>query len=488
LPRPKLLLACAWLFLSGCNDRLDLAPAAPDRPWEIPPALEASSAAASAEAARSTETEAAVMPGHIYTLAELIDLAERRNQATRVAWEQARQAAINVGIAQAAYLPILTASAIGGYQHFAVPFPSNFVPRGFITATTEEFIPQFAISYLLFDFGTRAATVQGARQLSLAANLGFTAAHQRLIFNVAKAYYALDGANAALRAAEQALHDAQVLQHSTEALFGRGLATSVTVQMARRDTAQAVFNLAQAQSAQHDAAYGLLTAMDLPPTTRLRVASASSRPLPEQTTGRVERVLDQALRQRPDLIAAVAKLRATDAGIAEARAAMLPKLSVSANIQGNLGRIGVDNFPYQGIKQPQEGVFLRFDWPLYAGGALQNRLRAAQSQHEAAADALRESRNQALREVALAYDQLDTGLRQYEAAVALRTAAQAAFSSASDAYTHGVGTFTDAVTAETALAAARAELARAHAQSMINAAALALATGALTSAADLRSP
>jgi outer membrane protein len=209
--------------------------------------------------------------------------------------------------------------------------------------------------------------------------------------------------------------------------------------------------------------------------------------LPHPTSGTIQRLLDEALRQRPDLLAAVARLRASDSGIALARAEMQPKLSVSTNIQGNLGQISVDGAPYQGVKQPQAGVFLRFDWPLYAGGLLQNRLRLAQSQHDAAADAVQESRNQALREVALAYDQLDTGLQQNDAAVALQTAAQAAFNSASDSYSHGVGTFTDAVSAEAALAAARADVARAHAQSLINAAGVAFATGALNagSASDL---
>ena len=184
-------------------------------------------------------------------------------------------------------------------------------------------------------------------------------------------------------------------------------------------------------------------------------------------------------------MAAVARLRATDAGIAEARAAFLPKLAISGNVQGNLGQISVDGAPYLGVKQPQAGLFLQLQWPLYQGGLLRNRLAIAQSQHDAAADALQEARNQALREVALAYDQLDTGLMQYDAAKALNTAALAAFNSATESYGHGIATFTDAVSAETALAGARAAVARAHAQSLINAAALAFAAGTLTSAEAL---
>src|SRR5713101_8597642 len=187
------------------------------------------------------------------------------------------------------------------------------------------------------DVGGRSAAVEAAGQLSIAGNVAFTAAHQQLIFNVARAYFTLDGADAAVRAARQGLADAQVVQQSAEALFGRGLDTIVDVQLARRATAQAQYDLAQANTAQHDAMYTLLAAMDQPPTTELRVADATTRPLPSRTARTVDDVLRDALRQRPDLLANVAKLRASDAEIAAARSALFPKASLSANVQGHIG-------------------------------------------------------------------------------------------------------------------------------------------------------
>jgi outer membrane protein len=216
----------------------------------------------------------------------------------------------------------------------------------------------------------------------------------------------------------------------------------------------------------------------------LTSADASERPLPQRTARTVDDVLSEALRRRPDLLADVAKLRATDAEIAAARSALAPKVSLSANVQGNLGRLNVNNSPYFSVAKPQGAALLKFEWPLYTGGLLQNKLSLAQSKRDEAAAGLNECVDQALREVALAYDQVDTGLLQYDAAIALQTASEAAFHSASDAYTYGVGTLTDATSAQTGLATARAAVARAHAQSLINAAALAFATGALTSSSD----
>ena len=494
--RCSTLALCA--LLGACNDTRDLAPASPDTPWQFEPSKEAPGAPTPAgvavkrfavpeNTAVQLPSPADIDPNYTYSLVELIDIAQRRNPATRVAWEQARQAAINVGIARAAYLPSLTASAVAGWEHVVFPFPSNLVPQGFITFNAQEVLPQFTVKYLLLDFGGRAAAVEAAGQLSIAGNVAFTAAHQQLIFNVARAYFTLDGADAALRAARQALADAKVVQQSAEALFSRGLDTIVDVQLARRATAQAQYDLAQAETARHDAMYTLLAAMDLPPTTKLRVANAGERPLPPRTARAVDDVLSDALRQRPDLLANVAKLRASDAEIAAARSALFPKAALSANVQGNIGRLSVDNSPYLPVAKPQGAAFLNFEWPLYEGGLLQNKLTLAQSKREEAAAALKERTDQALREVALAYDQVDTGLQQYDAAIALQTASEAAFHSASDSYAHGVGTLTDATSAQTGLATARAAVARAHAQSLINAAALAFATGELTSSSDFAS-
>jgi outer membrane protein len=491
--RLRLIALAGCTLLAACNDTGNLAPASPDTPWQAqsadvaaaPPPASASASPRQFTVPQDTVAQApsssGIDPSHVYSLVELIDIAQSRNPATRVAWEQARQAAIGVGIARAAYLPALTAGALGGYQRLVAPFPNE---QGFITSNSAEVWPQLAVTYLLLDFGGRAAAFEGAGQRSIAANAAFTAAHQLLIFNVARAYFTVDGTDATVRAAQQALADAQVLQQSAEALYGRGLATIVDVQLARRGTAQAQFDLTKAKAGQNDAMYSLLAAMDLPPTTKLHVADSSKRPLPPRTSSTVDEVLSEALHRRPDLLADVAKLRATDANIAAARSAMAPTVVLGGFVQFNVGTVNVDNGPYSSVAEPQGEVLLTLNWPLYEGGLLQNRLHLAESQHEQAADELKLQTDQALREVALAYDQIETGLDQYEAAVALQTASEAAYLSARDSYAHGVGTLTDAASAQTGLAMARAEVAQTHAQSLVNAAALAFATGELTSSTD----
>src|ERR1700737_1505087 len=110
--RFRRIALAGFALLGACNDTRDLAPASPDTPWQFQPSKEAPATPASAVGAArqfavpentavQLPSPADVDPNHVYSLVELIDIAQRRNPATRVACEQARQAAIHVGIARA---------------------------------------------------------------------------------------------------------------------------------------------------------------------------------------------------------------------------------------------------------------------------------------------------------------------------------------------------------------------------------------------------
>ena len=130
--RLQILAAAGFGLLCACNDTSNLAPGAPDTPAQFRTSNEETTSPAPTGVTTAKFTippntavelppPADIDANHVYALAELIDIAQRRNPTTRVAWEEARQAAIKVGIAQAAYLPALTASALAGYETPCVP-------------------------------------------------------------------------------------------------------------------------------------------------------------------------------------------------------------------------------------------------------------------------------------------------------------------------------------------------------------------------------
>src|SRR5262245_47023544 len=129
-----------------------------------------------------TAEPAGIDPEHRYELTELIDLAERLNPETRVAWEHARQAAAAMGLVQSEYYPVLSLTALGGYQSQAFPAPTDVAPSGFFRADLEQALPTINLRWLLLDFGRRGSALDAAKEKLLAANLGFNRRHQEIVF------------------------------------------------------------------------------------------------------------------------------------------------------------------------------------------------------------------------------------------------------------------------------------------------------------------
>src|SRR5262245_29697314 len=163
--------------------RREVSPA-PHLPWRSPDLTGYTSVLKSVEASP-------IDPQKRYELPELVDLAQRLNPETRVAWERARQAAIGVGLVESEYYPVLTLAALGGYQSQAFPAPKDVAPSGFFRFTVNQVFPTLNLRWLLLDFGRRGSAWDAAQERLLAANLGFNRKHQQLIFNVQRAFLGL---------------------------------------------------------------------------------------------------------------------------------------------------------------------------------------------------------------------------------------------------------------------------------------------------------
>jgi outer membrane protein TolC len=433
-------------------------------------------------------SEVPLDPTHFYTLPELIDLAQRSNQTTRVAWEQARQAVEAVGLVEATYLPQLSAQVLGGAQHAPIPVPKAIDPKGNMLADTTELVPQVVIEWLLFDFGQRDALADAARQTAQAAHVGFVGANQRLIFDVSQAYFALDAERAQLEVAESAVASAKIIEQAAAAKHSRGLATVTEVATAERGTAKALFELEQAKAVDNDAYHALLEAMGLTPTLKVNIASSAGRTLPPRLGEDVENYIQRALVKRPDIVAALAKLRSTQAEVKAAEAAYYPKISLAGTVGENIGTLGVNPSAFGGtgtprtsVNQPTGGSMLKFSLPLYDGGLREKNENIARSRRVAAEEELTKAEDEAVRQVARSYDALNSALASNDAARAYVAAAEKEAESALEAYRQGVGTLIVATTADTNRTQAQAAQARAHATVLTAAAGLAFTTGALTS-------
>lgn len=427
------------------------------------------------------QTPPDVDPSRAYGLPELIDIAQRNNPATRISWQNARTAALAVGMVEATYLPLITANAIGGHQTVRSPLPVPLGTQRYLETTTEGITSSVALQWLVFDFGQRAAVADAAKHGAIAANLLFNGSHQKLIFGVTRSYYVYGAAANRARLARETLGNSVAIRNAVEDRAGRGLATSVEVAQARQQVAQSELRRVQAEGQERDAYQGLITAMGVNPMLRLRIKDAGRRPMPDAVHLPVDAMVKLALAQRPDVAASYSTLRASQANIRAAEAEFMPKVFVAGSHASGQGSFNVNGLPNIGQQANGTGVLLGATVPLYDGGLRAAQLRTAQSRAAVAAETFEQTQTAAVTEIVVASNTLRTALASYKASSALAAAASTTYNAALASYRNGVGTVTAATVADSGLLDARQAQSDAHAAVLISAANLAFVLGAMTS-------
>ena len=486
-------------LLAGCaSSAIEMAPEQPDRPWtpattsageiipdEKPPPLQPRSDTF----VLPSNTALAELPppleldrDKVYSLPELIDIAQSSNPSTRRAWNAAKEAALAAGIAKTSYLPRITATAVGGWQMLQST-PAVETGRGTISSVS--------VQWLLFDFGQRAAVAEAASQGSVIANIGFTAAHQQLIHEVSLAFYANSAARARVGNVSQSLKNAQYVEIAADERMKKGIGTVVEVAQAHQATAQARLGLVQAQGMAQNAYLGLLSAMGVSPRTEIRVADVSDRKLTPALADSVDRVISESLVRRPDILAAYAAQKASLANVVAAETDFLPKVFIASTGSYNSGTVNISGIPEIGNLSSVSNLSGRgygatllagVAFPIYDAGERDALLKQAEARMDSAKFTLAQTRDEAVRQIVLANNGLRTSLSAHKASTALSSAAQTTFNAALTAYRSGVGPITDAISAQTAILQARNASSDAYSIALAAAATLALSTGSLGAA------
>src|SRR5712692_3982332 len=330
----------------------------PSTPWRPPALQQYTNVLKAAE-------RVPIDPQKRYDLLELIDLAQRTNPETRVAWEGARQAAIGIGLVQSEYFPVLALAALGGYKSVAVPAPKDVAPSGFFRFDLEQAVPMLNLRWLLLDFGRRGNALDAAKERLMSANLAFNRKHQEIIFRVQSAFLALTSLQRKIAVAQSALDAARSVREAAEGQLQSGLATLPEVSLARQQEAQAAFDLEDALARERDAQVTLAESIGITPTTAIQVTEFSALPAPAALADSVDKVIDRALEKRPDLIAKVAAVRAKEADVRRARAAYFPTLSLVGDLSSITGQAritgGNKNTGWFGAAEPSYGVGLSLE-------------------------------------------------------------------------------------------------------------------------------
>lgn len=477
----RLFLVGALAALGGCTQIAEQPEVHPDR-W-APASVQRTwtpSLAAAGDYRMPAEALTARAPtperngAQPYDLTALVDLALRTNPGTRAAWESARAAAARYGSSRSPYYPLITADSANGYTRTLFPLTGN---PGIYKQWQAQ--PMLELTYTLLDFGRRSAHAEAARQALAVANFTFDRRMQDVVFSVQRAYYALCASKAAVTAARQNLKLARSDFHAVSQRLNLGLATEPQLLLARERVAQSQYDVANAELLVHDAEANLAQAIGIPANTPLDVASLESQPVPTRLSGDVEALIAATVKQRPDLAAQVADVRASQARVARAKAEWYPTVNLAADYGQLIWRYTFAGPPETWANQPQYSAMLTLHWDVFTGLKRLNDVRAAEADDEAVRANLKSAEIDAIAQMWRAYYDFQSSLKKYTYSQALLAAAQNAYDSNIETYRQGLSTIVELLTAQRDLANARYTLIASRAGLLTADADVAYAAGAV---------
>ncbi len=371
------------------------------------------------------------------TLAGVVERALCNNPQTREAWANARAQAAQVGVSESAYLPSVSLS--GGDSRNRASGVEN---HNQLSATA-------SLSYVLYDFGARAASLESAQQILAAANATQDAAIQSVFLAAVQAYYQLFAAQAAVDSAREAEKSAQESVAAAGARYKVGAATPADSLQAQTALSQAVLNRIRAEGELANAQGALANSMGLDANRLPALAPpAASAPDARFEQG-IEQLIAEARRLRPDLSAAAAQVKAARAGEDAARAAGMPAIALASNFNR------ADSSLADSTSSAALGVSVTV--PLFTGYGNTYRIRAAQEVTEARRAQHERLNRQIALEVWKAYQGVATETQAVKSSADLLASASQSERVALGRYKAGVGNLLDLLAAQSALASARVQ-------------------------------
>jgi outer membrane protein TolC len=377
------------------------------------------------------------------TLADVVDLALRNNPATRASWAQARAAADVLGSVRGDYFPELNASVTASRT-------KSPATAGRTGGLRSEYGPSLNLNYLLLDFGGRSGSIEAARQNLFAADLTHNATIQNVVLDAESAFFSYASTLALLSAERSAIAEGEANLKSAEQRNKVGLATIADVLQARTALSQEQLNLETIQGNLQAARGSLASALGIPANLPFDLE-----PLPPSIpvgaiAQSVDSVINDALRNRPDLAAARSQAAAAVARVRVARSAELPSLSMGSNVGRTYSRPPL-------FSGPSYGINFGISIPVFNGFSRAYDVGAARAQADAVAALADQTRQNVINQVFVSYYALQTAQQRVVTADDLLVSAQQSAQVAAGRYREGVGSITDLLTAQSALANARAQ-------------------------------
>jgi outer membrane protein len=371
---------------------------------------------------------------HALNLLEVVNLALCNNPQTHVAWANSLVQAAQVGVNKAGYLPSADLSATADRNLSGS------------TSNQNQYNVGVTLSYLLYDFGSRAANLENARQLLAAASAAQDSTVQTVFLAAVQAYYQAQATYALLDAALESERAAKESFAAAEARYNAGSATPADKLQAQTAYSQATLNRISADGSLKNAQGTLANILGLDANRNVSLVTANTMAIPTDFEGDINALIEEARLHRPDLLAAAAQVKAAEASADAARAAGRPTISLTGS---------ANQYNISGIDSHSSTVGINLSVPIYSGYATTYHVRAAEAQVGVKNAQLDQLRLQIALDVWTAYQNLATATQSLRTTADLLDSAEQSARVALGRYKAGVGSILDVLNAQSALAGAR---------------------------------
>jgi outer membrane protein, multidrug efflux system len=287
-------------------------------------------------------------------------------------------------------------------------FTSGYQRAGLISEETGLFEALFTMSWEIDVWDRIKAAQQAAGQDAEAVAADFQGARLSLAARTAQSYFELIEANLQTEVAEQSIKDRNTIVELVRGRFARGLTRGLDLRLVLTDLANAEAQLANARNRVQIVTRRLEVLLGRYPSNRLKSVSVLPTPPATLTAG----LPSELLTRRPDLIAALARLQASDSRVESAKKTLLPRITLTA--AGGTGSPALTE-----LVDPRAvawNLAMGLVQPIFTGGRLKAGIRLNEARTEEAFNQYQSTALNAFREVeqALAAEQW---LRQQEQAL-----------------------------------------------------------------------
>ncbi len=462
-----IILASAAMLLSAAGCRTLTAPSSSEAAWVPAKKIQAyDSKDKTWQSVRGQRIDSSKP----LSLGDLIDIALRTNPSTKRAWENAKAVQAAKLQMEGRYYPKVTISGDAIRQD----------SRANIDMASVDYFkygPGIQLTYLLLDFGGRAADVDEQSQLLIAANFQFNRKMQDVVLDVETSYYDYHSAVALQAAAESDLKNTQAAYDAASRRYEVGLAAKLDVLQAKSTYEQTLYSLENAKGAVKTSKAALARSLGYPADTVFDVLEPS-KDLPRSVNDEnITGMINDAIDQRPDIAALRANLRAQNAVARSANSDLYPTLSAGASANKNF-------YKYYNYSQPRDtdrtyAAYLSFDWDVFDGFENLNKLREEEALANVEREKLIEAEIAASAEVWTKYYDFKTAAKKLEYSEAFLKTSQTSYELALESYSNGLNNILDLLDAESKLSDAKSSLIQSRKDLFVALAQLAHATGTI---------